>query len=296
MSRYGESPGSPFAGNNHIPHVSGKGGIRILITGKGGVGKTTITALLAHLFAQEGFRVLAIDGDPQQNLAVTLGIPPEIAEQIIPVSKSVEYLREKIGAGPDISPGGLLTINPDVSDVVDRFSMPVADNLRLLVMGGVKQAGSGCLCAEYTLLTAILRHLRLLKDEVILLDTPAGLEHFGRAVADGFTCAVVVADPSYNALSVARESAALARQLGIGQVILVVNRVTQPEDWDRTRERAGRLDGYSHVVLLPYAKEVIAAEPEVSSLRSMESKFMRAIRSLVETISPHCEVTSPEFL
>jgi CO dehydrogenase maturation factor len=294
MSRYGEPHGAPAAGNGNFSSA-GKSGIRIVITGKGGVGKTTITSLLAHLFARQGFRVLAIDGDPQQNLAVTLGIPPPMAEQIIPVSRSVEYLREKTGAGPDISPGGLLTLNPDVSDVIDRFAIPVADNLRLLVMGGVRQAGSGCLCAEYTLLTAILRHMPLLKDEVILLDTPAGLEHFGRAVADGFTCAVVVADPSFNALSVARESAALARQLGIGHIILVVNRVIRPEDRDKARERAGRLDEFSRVMLLSFDAGVIAAEPEVCPLLSTESDFMHAIKSLAVTISHTCEVNSPEF-
>ncbi len=94
-------------------------------------------------------------------------------------------------------------------------------------MGGVSQAGGGCLCPEYTLLAAIFRHMRLLPDEVVLLDTPAGMEHFGRAVADGFSCALVVADPSYNALSVARESAGLAQQLGIKDIILVVNRAGQ---------------------------------------------------------------------
>ena len=237
--------------------------------------------------------MLAIDGDPQQNLAVTLGVPPMVAERIIPVSKSVEYLREKTGAGPDISPGGLLTLNPDVSDVVDRFSIQVADNLRLLVMGGVKQAGSGCLCAEYTLLTSILRHIRLLKDEVILLDTPAGLEHFGRAVADGFTCAAVVSDSSYNALSVARESAALARQLGIRHIILVVNRVGKTEDHNKARERAGHPDEFSQVMLLSFAAEVIAAEPEVCPLLSTESDFMRAIKALVVAITSQCEVCSP---
>ena len=141
MSLHGGSRSATVAGNNHFPYT-GKDGIRIVITGKGGVGKTTITALLAHLFAQQGFRVLAIDGDPQQNLAVTLGIPPPVVERIIPVCQSVEYLREKTGADPGISPGGLLTLNPDVSDVVDRFSVDVARNLRMLVMGGVQQAGS----------------------------------------------------------------------------------------------------------------------------------------------------------
>ena len=121
------------------------------MAGKGGVGKTTLTALLAHLFSRRGLQVLAVDGDPQQNLAATLGVPQESAGQVIPVSKSADYLREKTGAGPDISPGGLLTLNPDVSDVIDRFSIPVADNLRLLVMGGVRMAGAGCLCPEYTI-------------------------------------------------------------------------------------------------------------------------------------------------
>jgi len=295
MSRSGKPQGSPPAGNSQIPHSAGRDGIRILVTGKGGVGKTTITALLAHLFARDGFRGLAIDGDPQQNLAVTLGIPPEKADLIVPVSKSAGYLREKIGAGPDISPGGLLTLNPDVTDVMARFSVPVAENLRLLVMGGVTQAGSGCLCAEYTLLSAILRHLPLLKDEVILLDTPAGLEHFGRAVADGFTCAVVVADPSYNALSVARESAALARQLGIGHVILAVNRTGRPEDTDKARERAGHLNGFSHVMLLSFDPGVVDAEPEVCPLLSTESDFMRAVKSLAITITHQSEVHAPEF-
>ncbi len=97
-------------------------GVRIVITGKGGVGKTTITALLAHLFAWEGFRVLAIDGDPQQDLAVTMGVLPNIAKQIIPVSECEEYLSEKTGGGPGLSPGGFLRLNPDVSDGVDRFN------------------------------------------------------------------------------------------------------------------------------------------------------------------------------
>jgi CO dehydrogenase maturation factor len=152
-------------------------------------------------------------------------------------------------------------------------------------MGGVQQAGSGCLCSEYTLLTAIIRHVRLLRDDVILLDTPAGLEHFGRAVAEGFTCAVVVADPSYNALSVARQSPTLAQQLGIGHVILVVNRISKPEDWDKAQVRAGRLDGFSQVVLLSYAAEVMAAEPDVSPILSTESEFRRGIRFLAETIT-----------
>jgi CO dehydrogenase maturation factor len=258
----------------------GETGIRIVITGKGGVGKTTITALLAYLFAQKGFRVLAVDGDPQQNLAVTLGIPQKHAEKIIPVSHSTDYLREKTGAGPGISPGGLLTLNPDVSDVIDRFSVNVANNLRLLVMGGVSQAGCGCLCPEYTLLSAIFRHMRLLHDEVVLLDTPAGMEHFGRAVADGFSCALVVADPSHNALSVAKESAGFAQQLGIKNIILVVNRIGNPADVDKICQKIGGFTGFSQMIFLPFDTEIIHLEPAVNRLLSRESSFINEIRRL----------------
>jgi CO dehydrogenase maturation factor len=267
------------AEKNHLSTAGGTG-IRIVITGKGGVGKTTITALLGHLFAQEGFRVLAVDGDPQQNLAVTMGILPQVAEKIVPVSQSTDYLREKTGAGPGISPGGLLTLNPDVSDVIDRFSVTVAKNLRLLVMGGVSQAGCGCLCPEYTLLSAIFRHMPLLPDEVVLLDTPAGMEHFGRAVADGFSCALVVADPSHNAISVARESAGFAQQLGIKNRILVVNRIGNPADIDKIRQKIGGFTGFSNMIFLPFDPEIIHLEPAVNRLLSRESPFINEIRRL----------------
>ncbi len=268
-------------------------GIRVVITGKGGVGKTTLAALLAHLFAREGKRVLAIDGDPQQNLAATLGVPPDTAEQIVPVSESADYLREKTGAGPDISPGGLLTLNPDVSDVIDRFSIPVDQNLRLLVMGSVKQAGSGCLCPEYTLLAAILRHMRLLTDEVVILDTPAGLEHFGRAVAEGFTCAVVVADPSYNAVSVARESARLAGQLGIGEVMFVLNRVQGDTDIQKICGETGCMPEFPQTIILPFDPQVSRTEPAVTPLITGDSVFIENVRALAATINGVCEGRNP---
>jgi CO dehydrogenase maturation factor len=287
----------PNAGSRSSPDKkslsfqAGKG-VRIVITGKGGVGKTSLTALLAHLFAKQGFRVLAVDGDPQQNLAVTLGIPPDDAARIAPVSQSIEYLREKTGAGPGISPGGLLTLNPDVSDVIDRFSVVVEKNLRLLVMGGISQAGGGCLCPEYTLLAAIFRHMRLLPDEVVLLDTPAGMEHFGRAVADGFSCALVVADPSYNALCVAKECSVLARELGINNNILVVNRVGNHTVADKISPIMGGFTGFSHRVLLPFDPEFVLAEPAVSQLLSSDSEFIMEVRILTEIISDQLDISS----
>jgi CO dehydrogenase maturation factor len=258
--------------------------MRIVVAGKGGVGKTTTTALLAHLFSRDGLQVLAVDGDPQQNLAVTLGVPPRQAGRIIPVSKSADYLREKTGAGPDITPGGLLTLNPDVSDVIDRFSLPVADRLRLLVMGGVRTAGTGCLCPEYTLLSAILRHIPLLPDQVIILDTPAGMEHFGRAVADGFETALIISDPSWNALSVARESAVLAQQMGIKNRILVVNRSGGQDGTSKIQERCGEEGLFSRMIPIPSDPEVVRFEPVVTPLLEQQSPLMVGMRGLADVI------------
>lgn len=255
--------------------------VRIVIAGKGGAGKTTLTALLAHHFSRKGLSVLAIDGDPQQNLAATLGIGTEKAGQVVPVSKCREYILEKTGARNDMSYGGLITINPDVGDVVDRFALPVADNLRLLVMGGIPRAGTGCLCPEYTLISAILRRASQLPENVILLDTPAGLEHFGRAIADGFSSAVIVAEPRYNALEVARSSAVLARQLGIGRVLLVMNKTTSPSDREKIFNVPGfSPDLYSGITLIRSDPEVASTEPSVVPLLSHKDGISDAANRL----------------
>jgi CO dehydrogenase maturation factor len=270
-----------------------EGGARVVITGKGGVGKTTLAALLSHLFAQEGKRVLAIDSDPQQNLAATLGIPKSTAEGIVPVSESPAYIREKMGAGPDLTPGGIFILNPDIRDVVGRFSVSAGKNIRLLVMGGVKEAGGGCLCPQYTLLATILRQMQVFDDDVVILDTAAGLEHFGRAIAEGFTSAVVVTDPTYNSVSVARKSAALAHQLGIENVILVINRAEDNNAIHNICGSEGGFAEFTQTVVLPLDPAVRQAEPSVASLADSDSAFVSNVRILLAAIVGRCEKWLP---
>lgn len=238
---------------------SSRGKIRIVVTGKGGVGKTTLSALLAYTFARQGKSVLAVDGDPQQNLGATLGVSPETVEAVVPLSDEKDYIAGKIGGGP--GRGGFMVLNPETADVVDRFSVTAGTGIRLLVMGGVREAGSGCLCPEYTLLSSVLRNAGSLADDVVILDTPAGLEHFGRAVAEGFSLALIVADPSYNALSVARSLSRLADECGIRRTILVVNRTGPATDRKKILEDAKSL--FPAVVFIPVDPCIPRYEPSV---------------------------------
>jgi CO dehydrogenase maturation factor len=256
-------------------------GARIVITGKGGVGKTTITALLAHLFAAQGFTTLAVDEDPQMNLPYAVGIPREESSQIVPLSHNFDYVEEKVGARPGAGWGMMLRLNPDVADVVERFGVQGPGGVNVLVMGTIEQAAGGCLCPENTLLEAVIRYISLDTDEVILMDTPAGVEHFGRTIARGFDQALLVTDPTFNAVQVVRHAAQLARDLGIRSVYLVINRMRSENDIRKVQELMGdSLQLVSGQFALPYDENLIACEPDVRPLLANESPFVDRLRAL----------------
>jgi len=272
-------------------------GVRIVVTGKGGVGKTTLSAALARLLAREGRRVLAVDADAQLNLAAALGMPRDVAETLVPLSHHRDYIEEKTGARPGDGFGPLMRLNPDVDDVVDRFGQHAPDGVRFLAMGTLSGAGGGCLCPENTLLAQAVRAIGLRDGEAIVLDTQAGVEHFGRALAQGFGHAVVVTDPTYSGVGVALSAARLARDLGIPHVHLVVNRARDPDDEARARaEVISRSDGFAFDswTSLPYDPAVLAAEPSVESLLATpNAPFLTAVRALAETVAhDRTEVTT----
>lgn len=277
----------------HPPAPGTPDGFRVVVTGKGGVGKTSLTALLARLLARAGRRVLALDADPQMNLPWALGVPAETARAIRPLGRDADYVEEKTGARPGAGWGLFFRLDPDVRDVVDRHGLVGPDGVHLLVMGTVVQPAAGCLCPENALLAAVAGAVSLREGEAILMDTQAGVEHFGRALAQGFRHAVVVTDPSFNGVEVALHGARLARDLGLPAVHLVVNRARGEGDVAKVQRRIAEAGGFdfasTHV--LPWDGRLLECEPDVGPLLE-GGAWAEGVAALGETLVRHEEALS----
>jgi CO dehydrogenase maturation factor len=252
-----------------------------VVVGKGGVGKSTLTAMLARSMARLGAQVIAIDADEQRNLGATLGIDVATMAEVVPLASSADYIEEKTGARPGEGSGVMLRLNPDTSDVVDRLAVSAPDGVRLLVMGGVRRAGGGCLCPENALLAAAIANMSLRRGEVVIMDTHAGVEHFGRALARGFDRALVVVEPTFNSVQVGLETARLARELGIETIDLVVNQCRNDGDVARALSCVDRLGAFefSSITELPFDEGVLVSEPSIGDLLD-DSPLAMAMRSL----------------
>lgn len=203
--------------------------MKIAVAGKGGVGKTTLTSLLAVHFAAQGRPVLAIDADPSPCLGPALGFPAEKLLALTPISEMRELIAERTGTNLGDSAGQFFKLNPRVSDLPERYSQ-VHDGLRLLLLGAVQQGGSGCICPESALLKQLVRHVLLQRNEVVLLDLYAGVEHLGRGTAEAVDVMVTVAEPTHRSMRTVEQIVVLARDIGIERLCLVGNKVLSKDD------------------------------------------------------------------
>jgi CO dehydrogenase maturation factor len=197
--------------------------MKIAISGKGGVGKTTLAALLAQVYAEAGRNVLAVDADPSPCLAGALGFPSEQRAQLHPISEMDELIYERTGAKPGTT-GGFFTINPRVDDIPERFSVQYRD-VRLLEMGSVDTGGTGCICPESAMLKSLFTHLLFRKDDTLILDMYAGVEHLGRATVDFVDAMLIVVEPTRRSLGTAAQIKSLAEDIGLSRFWLVGNKV-----------------------------------------------------------------------
>lgn len=202
--------------------------MKIAVTGKGGVGKTTISATLCHIYAKEGKRVLAVDADPDANLASAFGLSAAEISTIRPIAEITELIEERTGARPGAQ-GGIFKLNPRVDDIPGGFGHRF-DNITLLITGKSKEAASGCYCPENVLLRRLLRHLVVERDEVVVLDMEAGIEHLTRGTAEAVDAFIVVVEPGQRSIQTALMVKDMAASLGVKHAVAVANKVRSEKD------------------------------------------------------------------
>ncbi|MDO9557508.1 MAG: AAA family ATPase [Coriobacteriia bacterium] len=259
--------------------------MKIAISGKGGVGKTTLAAGLARLYAEKGQRVIAIDADPDANLAVALGATVEQAVGCTPLSQMDDLIEERTGARP--GRGGMFRLNPDVSDVVDRCAMKVG-GVTLLRMGTVERGGSGCMCSEGTFLKAFMSHLLIERDEVAILDMEAGIEHLGRGTAENVDIFVVVVEPTARSVQTARAVRELATDIGVVRVVAVGNKVRDVSDEAFLRDSLGEVP---LVGTIPESEAVRSADRGGRSPYGTDQVFTNALERIAKALEQEADAS-----
>jgi len=255
--------------------------LKIAVSGKGGVGKTLVSGVLAGYFAKKGLKIMAIDADPSPNLALTLGIPVEEANKIVPISENAELLDKKTRTDYP----GVYKLHFRVDDIVEENGMRSPYGVDLLVMGTVKTAGGGCACAPNAVVRELLRHLIVDRDEVVIVDMEAGIEHMGRGTASNVDTMLIVADSSRKSLEIAKKIAGMAHEAGINDVYVVGNRIRDAEEKELITDFTEK-NGLPLIALIPYDDTVIKADRAGESpLKYAESsKSVKAIMGIGEKL------------
>jgi CO dehydrogenase maturation factor len=252
--------------------------MKIAVSGKGGTGKTMLVSFLSIMFAKAGYSVIAIDADPNVNLADTFGLPN--SEKIIPISKMDDLIEERTGARPgQIAP--YFKLNPKVDDLPDRCSLRY-DGIRIMVMGPIKAAGSGCYCPEGALLEALVAHLLLKVDEMVILDMEAGIEHLTRGTAKGVDKLIIVVEPTRKSVLTGYRVRDLALEVGLQSIGVVGNKIRNEKEKDFL---ISAMADFEFLGFIPYDEGI--AEAEISGLPLIDSseKVMSEVENIAARLS-----------
>jgi CO dehydrogenase maturation factor len=253
--------------------------MKIAVTGKGGVGKTTLTSLLAYAYAERGNRVLAIDGDPAPCLGQALGVPQEQLRELTPIAEMDELIFERTGAQPGTT-GGFFKLNPRVDDLPDRFSAEYR-GIKMLEMGAVDLGGSGCICPESAILRSLVTHILLRRDEVVLLDMYAGVEHLGRATADAVDAMLIVVEPTARSLGTAAQIKSLAEDIKLDKLFLVGSKVQDEQDREFIQENS---PGLTVLGFLPDDPMVRKADRDRAALYDLAPDLVKATEEIINNL------------
>jgi CO dehydrogenase maturation factor len=248
--------------------------MKLAVSGKGGVGKTTFAALLARTLNQDGKRVLAIDADPDANLGAALGIPD--ADKIVPIADMKDLIFERTEAQPGTI-GGFFKLNPKVEDLPDALSVKL-ENIKLMRLGGVKKGGAGCICPESTLLKALVTHIVLARDEFVVMDMEAGIEHLGRATAKAVDKLIVVVEPGRRSIDTAEHIRRLASEIHLANIAVVGNKVRNNGDEIFLKKH---LKEFEFLGFLPYDTALIEADLEGVSPFDVDAPSKARVKEMI---------------
>ena len=251
--------------------------MKIAVSGKGGVGKTTFASFLIRALADEGKRVLAIDADPDANLAQALGVMD--SHRIVPISRMKELIEERTEAKVG-SMGSFFKLNPKVDDLPEKLSIEV-NGVKLMVMGGVKKGGAGCICPESTLLKNLVRHIVLARDEAVVLDMEAGLEHLGRGTAMAVDRLIVVVEPGRRSIETALQIRTLAADIGVKNLSFVGNKIRSEQDKTFLLDQ---MADFQFLLFMPYHTEIIEADLAGRPPFEKDKEMLDAVKEVLKDL------------
>jgi CO dehydrogenase maturation factor len=253
--------------------------MKIAISGKGGVGKTMLASLLSRAFAEAGYSVLAIDADPNSNLAATLGFPHP--DEITPISEMRALIEERTGTPPGQS-GGFFKLNPKVDDLPDKYFQE-HDGIKLMVMGQIKKGGTGCYCPENALLQALITHLLLGRDEVVIMDMEAGVEHLGRATARAVDKLIIVVEPGRTSVETAKRIEKLAGEIDLHNIAVVASKVRSESDKEFL---TSSLSSFKFLGFIPYDQAVVDADLNNRSVLDASQAVVSEVKKIYNALLP----------
>jgi len=252
--------------------------LKIAVSGKGGVGKTTVAGILARLFGREEKEVLVIDADPASTLASAIGVSDDRLGDITPLSSMLDLIEERTGVRPGAGYGGMFRLNPRVDDITEKFAVEGKDGVKLLVLGTIRRGGEGCYCPESALLKSLLKYLILEEGQYLIMDMEAGLEHLGRASSGNMDLMLVVVEPGMRSVDIALRIKDLASEIGIPKIAAVINKSLDREASEGIRERLEE-GGVPVISVIPYSQAMIEADLQGISPMDVEGagEVIRAI-------------------
>jgi CO dehydrogenase maturation factor len=252
--------------------------MKIAISGKGGVGKSTIAAAIALTLAKRGQKVLALDADPDANFANALGIPKSV--EVKPISSEIKLIEERTGVKIN-EYGKVFKLNPEVSDVAEKFATNY-NGVSLVVLGASNKGGGGCYCPENTFIRSLVADLVLYKDETLVMDMEAGIEHLGRGTVMGVDVMIIVVEPGQRSIDCAETVIKMGKEIGLKKFIIVGNKVSSKDDEEYIIKS---LPGQKIAAFMPYAQNIREADRDgVSVLDAFNQEQIEIIENLIAEI------------